>query len=148
VRLPRRIDCFSCCARISSWKRNTFGAPPADDGEGETARLGRGYRRPFLPPLGKTLFQIVTTECESVVRGSSPMALPVNRPCYTPPNMELSKKRRVLGVLPFGIGMVTALVALESVSDPNTRHAVAAVGLAVAVVGLVVMFRTIRSTRS
>jgi len=62
--------------------------------------------------------------------------------------MELSKKRRVLGVLPFGIGMVTALVALESVSDPNTRHAVAAVGLAVAVVGLVVMFRTIRSTRS
>jgi hypothetical protein len=61
-------------------------------------------------------------------------------------HMELRKKRRVLGVLQL-MGLLTGLVALEFVSDPNTRHAVAALGMAVAVVCLVVMFRMNRSTR-
>jgi hypothetical protein len=56
--------------------------------------------------------------------------------------MELNKKRRLLGVLPFGIGLLTAWVALASVSDPNTRHVVSTLGAAVALVGLVVMYRT------
>jgi len=59
----------------------------------------------------------------------------------------LRRKRRVFGVLPFGIGLLTALVALASVVDANTRHAVAALGLALAIIGLVVMLRTNRSPR-
>jgi hypothetical protein len=62
--------------------------------------------------------------------------------CYTPPNMKLKKKRRLLGALPFCIGMLTNLVALESVSDPNTRHLVCWLGVAVALVGLVMIYRT------
>jgi hypothetical protein len=60
--------------------------------------------------------------------------------------MEPNKKRRVFGALPFGIGLVTSIVTLATVSDPNIRHAVSVLGTAVALVGLVVMFR-MRHTR-
>ena len=56
--------------------------------------------------------------------------------------MELHKKRRVLGVLLFGIGLLTMLVALGTVSDPTTRHAVGALGVAFEIVGVVVIFKT------
>ena len=55
--------------------------------------------------------------------------------------MELRKKRGLLLLL-LPIGVLTDLVALETVSDPNTRHIVAAFGAAVALVGLVLRFRT------
>ena len=61
--------------------------------------------------------------------------------------VELSKKRKLLRSLPFPIGLLTALVALEAVSDPNTRHAVALLGVLVAGVGLGLNLRTIRSRR-
>jgi hypothetical protein len=61
--------------------------------------------------------------------------------------MEPHKKRRVFGALPFGIGLLTAFVALLFVSDPNARHAIAALGVAVAGVGLVVIFRMNRTIR-
>ena len=62
--------------------------------------------------------------------------------------MELHKRRKVLGVLAFSIGLLTALVALETVRDPNTRHAVAGLGVAVELVGVVMMLRANRSART
>lgn len=61
---------------------------------------------------------------------------------YTQPNMELRKKRMIFGILPFFIGLLITFAALESVSDPNTRHAVSAFGVVIEIVGVIVMFRT------
>ena len=61
--------------------------------------------------------------------------------------MQLSKKRKALRALPFVIGLLTTWIALETVSDPTTRHTVAALGLLVAGVGLVLNLGTIRAMR-
>ena len=54
--------------------------------------------------------------------------------------MELNKQRR-LGVLLFGIGLLALVVALGAVSDANTRHGIGAIGVAVELVGVVIMLR-------
>ena len=50
--------------------------------------------------------------------------------------MDASNSKRRMPALLFGIGLLIGFTALWTVSDANIRHAVGAVGVVIALVGL------------
>jgi len=54
--------------------------------------------------------------------------------------MQTDMKRKVLAAVLFCGCLLTALISLETLSDPRTRHVVAAFGLVLEVAGVILMF--------